>query len=498
MLNGTMMQYFHWYCPDDGSLWKEVKERAASLAALGITAVWLPPAYKGMAGAKGTGYDVYDLYDLGEFDQKGSVRTKFGTKEEYRDAVQTLHDNHILVYVDVVLNHMGGADEKETVQVIKADPDNRNHMKGEPFTVETFTKFTFPGRNGRYSQFIWDHHCFTGIDRAAGIDKPAVLSIVNEYGDDWDEVVGDEKGNYDYLMLADIEFRNPAVREELKKWGEWYLREIPFDGVRLDAIKHISPAFFNEWLDHMRGLKPGLFAVGEYWAPGCLDLALAYIEATEGRMSLFDACLHNNFHIASEKGKEYNLSAIFHDTLVAKRPELAVTLVDNHDTQPLQSLEAPVKAWFKPLAYALILLREGGYPCLFYPDLYGAHYTDKGKDGNDYEIWLDKVPNIDKLLMARNKYAYGMQRDYFDHPNCIGWTREGAGEHAGSGCAVVLSNSEGGFKNMEMGKAFAGQVFTDYLQHHPADITINEDGWAVFPVKAGSVSVWVKKDSMAG
>ena len=33
-----------------------------------------------------------------------------------------------------------------------------------------------------------------------------------------------------------------------------------------------------------------------------------------------------------------------------------------------------------------------------------------------------------------------MQRDYFEDANCIGWTREGDGEH--KGCAVVISNKE--------------------------------------------------------
>src|SRR5260370_426529 len=126
------------------------------------------------------------------------------------------------------------------------------------------------------------------------------------------------------------------------------------------------------------------FAVGEYWAPGNLPLLLKYIDATAGRMSLFDASLHHNFVNASKGGKDYDLSAIFNDTLVAARPELAVPVVGNHDTQPLQALEAPVEQWFKPLAHALILLREKGYPCVFYTDLYSAAYKDKGHDGNDY------------------------------------------------------------------------------------------------------------------
>ena len=49
-MNGTMIQYFHWYTPGDGFLWKDVAEKAGYLAQLGITMAWLPPAYKGNSG----------------------------------------------------------------------------------------------------------------------------------------------------------------------------------------------------------------------------------------------------------------------------------------------------------------------------------------------------------------------------------------------------------------------------------------------------------------
>lgn len=78
--NGVIMQYFHWYTPADGTLWKELEENASTLSDAGITAVWLPPAYKGVGGAEDVGYGVYDLFDLGEFEQKNSVRTKYGTR----------------------------------------------------------------------------------------------------------------------------------------------------------------------------------------------------------------------------------------------------------------------------------------------------------------------------------------------------------------------------------------------------------------------------------
>ena len=59
------------------------------------------------------------------------------------------------------------------------------------------------------------------------------------------------------------------------------------------------------------------------------------------------------------------MSQIFNNTLVQKACMNAVTFVDNHDTQPQQGLQSWVLDWFKPLAYALILLRKDGYPCIF-------------------------------------------------------------------------------------------------------------------------------------
>jgi alpha-amylase len=293
-------------------------------------------------------------------------------------------------------------------------------------------------------------------------------------------------------MYNDVEFRNPAVREELNRWGKWYHDTVGFDGVRLDAVKHISPKFYNEWLVKLReATGKEITAIGEYWAPGLLPLLLKYIERTEGNMSLFDSSLQHNFHKASMEGNNFDMRTIFDETLTKALPLKSVTVVDNHDTQPLQALEAPVEFWFKPLAYSLILLRQEGYPCIFYPDLHGSIYKDKGKDGNEYEIFLNPVAELETLIRLRRDHAFGMQRDYFDHANCIGWTREGDDAH--SGLAVVLSNGDAGHKSMEIGKRYAGKIFIDALQKHPEEITIDENGWAEFYVTPGSVSVWVER-----
>ena len=76
-----LLQAFAWDLPADQSLWRTIAATAHDLADLGIEGVWLTPAYKGYKGREDVGYGVYDMYDQGEFDQKRSIATKYGTKE---------------------------------------------------------------------------------------------------------------------------------------------------------------------------------------------------------------------------------------------------------------------------------------------------------------------------------------------------------------------------------------------------------------------------------
>ena len=126
MSNGTLLQSFHWYTPADGSWWNQLTQQIQDLANLGFTALWLPPAYKGAAGSWDVGYGVYDMYDLGEFDQKGSVRTKYGTRDQYLAIIQAAHQAGLQVYADMVFNHRGGADATECVKAIRVLAHDRN------------------------------------------------------------------------------------------------------------------------------------------------------------------------------------------------------------------------------------------------------------------------------------------------------------------------------------------------------------------------------------
>lgn len=490
MQNQTMFQFFHWFYPLESSLWKHAASEAERLAELGISAVWLPSACKGNDGEKSMGYDIYDLYDLGEFDQKGSVNTRFGSKEEYVQAIRRFHDCGIQVYADIVLNHKAGGDELEEITVHKVNPENRKEVISDPYQIKAYTKFFFPGRKDQYSAFKWDFHCFSGVDWDAEREEKGVFKILNEYGADWEELLGDEKGNFDYLMFADTEFRNPAVREELIRWGLWYVQQTEVDGFRLDAVKHMTPSFFQEWLTALREkTNKELFAVGEY--ASTIEWLEKFQEITQGCMSLFDFPLHHRLGRAATRRKRYDLRHLLNKTFTEVDPVHSVTFVDNHDTQAYREETSEVKRWFRPHAYALILLRESGYPCVFYPDLYGYTHYQKREDGRSRKINIKPCPHLETLLFARRRYAYGAQHDFFSRPDVIGWTREGEDDMPESGCAVLFCNGDETSLDMTMGERHANRNFRELTGSYEHQITLDDSGKAVFPVRGKSIAVWV-------
>ena len=144
------MQCFEWYLKTNQDFWLNVSSKAEKIAELGITALWLPPAYKGIGGKDEVGYGVYDIYDLGEFDQKGTIKTKYGSKQEYLDCIMALKQAGIETYADIVLNHKMGADKLQTIPATKVDWGNHNLAIANQEKVKVATKYIFPGRKHKY------------------------------------------------------------------------------------------------------------------------------------------------------------------------------------------------------------------------------------------------------------------------------------------------------------------------------------------------------------
>src|SRR5215470_4655621 len=115
---GVLFQAFYWNCPQEesqeGSWWSFLSGKLPELQQAGCTALWLPPANKAAnIGGPSMGYDPYDYYDLGEFEQKGSIKTWFGAKAELLALINEAHQCQMNVYADLVLNHNNGADAEE-------------------------------------------------------------------------------------------------------------------------------------------------------------------------------------------------------------------------------------------------------------------------------------------------------------------------------------------------------------------------------------------------
>ena len=91
-LNDVMMQAFYWNVPVDetnknDSWWNTLRSKASEMKSSGITAIWTPVPSKGNWGIVDNGYGIYDHYDLGNYDQKGTVETRYGSRAELEQMI---------------------------------------------------------------------------------------------------------------------------------------------------------------------------------------------------------------------------------------------------------------------------------------------------------------------------------------------------------------------------------------------------------------------------
>ena len=79
----------NWYLP---------RQAGAPPTRLGLMACGYRPPPKEASGGFSMGYDPFDHYDLGDKDQRGTLATKFGTKDELLRLIAVAHANGLDVY----------------------------------------------------------------------------------------------------------------------------------------------------------------------------------------------------------------------------------------------------------------------------------------------------------------------------------------------------------------------------------------------------------------
>lgn len=250
-----------------------------------------------------------------------------------------------------VLNHKAAADHKEKCQAQEVNEEDRTKTVSDPYEIDAWLGFDFPGRGDKHSKQKYHWYHFSGTDYNAANEKTAIYKILGNKTKDWADSgdVDSEKGNYDYLMFADLDYDHPEVEEDVLNWGGWLADEIALKGVRFDAVKHFSEDFLRKFITLMNDkYGQGWFFVGEFWKDS-LDDMNQYLDRMGRKFSLFDAPLVYNFSKVS-KTAGGDLRSVFDGTLVKTTPVNAVVSFSTIIPMIfLPSLFSPVPPLPKPL-----------------------------------------------------------------------------------------------------------------------------------------------------
>ena len=391
----VFMQGFYWNSPMGGIWYDSLAKLAPRLASAGIGAVWFPSPSKGAGGGFSMGYDPYDHFDFGEYYQKGSKETRFGSKQELIDAITTFHSVGIEVYADAVMRHMMGGETKAPYECI---PMNN----GAKIVADSaFLIFNYPNGSGRFKKspaefYPNSQNCF--------VDPRFIETDPLFRFGEW------------------LDHNKQSVRDSLIVWGKYLRNELKFDGFRLDAVKPIDPVFMAEFLKAANGKN---YAVAELWSDAAsignwlniaknlngasvsmFDFPLRYTlkEMCNNTAGTFDMRNLDNAGLggAGISGFDYSTFVENHDF---DRTGYDGQTANGHD---------PVLT-DKHLAYAFILFSEGR-PCIFFKDYFMYGYAGK----IDTLIWIRQNFLGGGTTKRAGLNAYAIRQDNNQDQNIVG------------------------------------------------------------------------------
>ena len=411
--------------PEDGdqidAWWDHLAKQANALRKVGFTAIWLPPVTKARFGKDSVGYSVFDDYDLGSKNQKGTVATRYGTREQLARCVAIMRANGLDVYLDVVAHQRDG---------------------GSGFRHHTFRYADADGNIGG-GRFPKDPaHFYKSSSEESYVPRGPSLGA-------------------DFIIVKD---QTHYVFNNLIENGDWVTRALDIQGYRIDDAAGLSPEFVFAFLNSKAMATK--FAVGEFWDTNARNIEtwLFSLDAMKGRCSAFDFPTQSALRIMCNRSEAFDMSELDHIGLAGRSPFNAVTFVENHDTDA-HGIDTIFRN--KMLAYAYILTSEG-YPCVFYKD----YSADK--------FCYGLKPFIDKLLFIHEKIAEGRsQQRHKDpkDPNVFAYERMG-GQHL----LVGLNNDGVNPKLITVDTGFGANVGLHDYADHGADIQTDADGRATIEI----------------
>jgi alpha-amylase len=490
-------------------------ELAPRLKAMGIDAVWIPPASKN-ENPNYVGYSPFDHYDLGDKYQKGSTRTNLGTKDELLRMIAVMHANGIEVIQDVVLNHVnsagsgngaGGQDPNSYSMATNSGYKNFRYVSyATPASAETQTNYW--NRTGRWPKNFTNfypnasNNCTTG-DICSAWFGPDISYESTAFGPS-SNVVGfnpSESSNY--------------MRNEARNWIMWMKKQTGVDGLRWDAVKHF-PTYVQEDLSYnVKYVLPtwsrggnAMMNIGEWvGSKNELDNYVNTLAAPSGEkmMGTFDFNLRafdtsgglygmvygmGNFNMASLPGAQQNERVAFYST-TNTYVHRTVSFVNNHDTfRPQLSSTGNYTGWntgselsahIEPseprlsAAYAVLMAMDGN-PQIFFEDLF-----DIGYNGNRYNhdpksaTSLPVRSDLQNLLWCHQvlDFKSGAYQVPFSNADYLIISRAGK-------AIIGITDNWDTWQNQWIYTGFpAGTVLKDYSgANGTATVTVDANGWA--------------------
>lgn len=364
---GVMMQAFYWDVEPRHGWWDVLSDQVDEWADAGVNRIWLPPASKGQSGGYSMGYDVSDYFDFGNYEQHSTVETRFGSKTELENLIETAHANGLEVIADIVINHNSGGGleynpyrDQETYSLFDETHGNASGMFNRNYE-NFYPNSTSPYDEGSlfYAETNLDHN--------------------QEYVQNW-------------------------LWKDENSVAKYYMNEMGFDGWRFDYVLGYEPWVVEAWINEVGG-----FSVVELW-DGNAAVLEEYVEATGS--AAFDFAAFYKMEEAFDRFDD--LTYLTGDMLWQTYPEKAVTFTANHDTEKDDNENNFIAPENKLKAYAFILTHPG-YPTIFYSDYENEEFQEE----------------LNQLILINNTIATGeVEVLYVDNDEYI-MKRSGSGNNPG-------------------------------------------------------------------
>lgn len=284
---------------------KGLMKKLDYLTELGVTAIWLLPFYP--SPLKDDGYDIADYY---------SINPAYGSIDDFKELLDAAHQRGLKVITELVINHT--SDQHPWFQRARVSPVG---------SVER-------------DYYVWS-------------DTPSKYKDVRIIFQDfessnwaWDEVAGQYYWHRFFSHQPDLNFDNPAVRNEIIKIVD-YWANMGVDGFRLDAIPYLferentNGENLPETHEYLKELRKHL----DENHPGKIFLAEANMWPEEAALYLGkgDEC-HMNFHfplmprmfMSIQMEDRYPITDIFYQTPAIPYNTQWAIFLRNHDELTLE------------------------------------------------------------------------------------------------------------------------------------------------------------------